>query len=320
MRIFTCIFLILSIVGLQAKTIYVKVDGNGDGTSWADAMGNLVAALEAATYGDQVWVARGVYHPTHQDDRNATFEVFDGVKMYGGFMGNETALEQRDWVKNKTTLSGEIGTPAIEDNVFSVLYTHNVSEATVIDGFTITKGAANGTGDKGSMERCGGGWFNEGRGGNSSPTIANCIFIHNYAQDGAGIYNYANEGVCSPRINNCQFIENKAGLDGGAIYNDSKMGICNPVIKDCKIINNQATYGGGILNNALNGEASPSIIGCSFEDNTGYIRAGSIFSYEKEGGRCSPSITSSFFSDNKATVGKEINEEQVVSKGVLKKM
>jgi len=318
-RIFTCIILLFITVCLQAKTIYVKVDGNGNGTSWSDAMGDLFLALESATFGDQVWVARGVYSPTKETNRNATFEVFDGVQVYGGFVGTETTLVQRDWVKNKSILSGEIGTPSVDDNVYNVLYTRNVSETTIIDGFTITKGNANGTGEKGSMERSGAGWYNEGKGGKSNPTVANCIFIHNFARDGAGIYNFANEGVCNPKIVNCQFIENKADLDGGAIYNDSKLGICNPIIKDCKLVNNEATYGGGILNHTFNGESSPSVIGCSFEDNIGYIRGGSIFSSE-EGGRCSPSITSSFFSDNKATVGKDVNEEQVVSKGILKKM
>ena len=303
----------------------MKAGSDGDGSSWDNAMGDLKEALDYADDGDVLWVAAGTYLPTQTNDRRASFEVLDGVKIYGGFVGNETELSQRDWVNNETILSGEIGSAAsIEDNSYSVLYTENVSSSTVIDGFKITKGAANGLGEKGDQERCGGAWFNNGKGGKSNPTVANCFFTENFARDGGAIYNYAKEGICNPRIINCQFIDNKADLDGGAIYNDSRMGICNPVIKGCKISGNEATYGGGILNFGQNGgEASPVISGCSFEDNIGYIRGGSIYSSENNG-KCSPAITSSYFSDNKATVGREMydksDEDQVVSRGSVKKM
>ena len=310
---------------LNAQVIFVKAGSNGDGSSWGNAFGDLAEALDYARSGDEVWVARGTYLPTDHNDRYAYFEVMDGVKLYGGFAGNERAIEQRDWVRNETILSGEIGSVAtMEDNSYTVLYTRNVSNNTVIDGFTVTKGSANGLGEKGDLRRCGGAWFNDGEGGKSNPTVANCTFTNNYGRDGGAIYNYAREGVCNPRIVNCQFINNKADLDGGAIYNDSSMGICNPVIKGCKIVGNKATYGVGILNYGKDGgEASPVISGCSFEDNIGYIRGGSIYSSESNG-KCSPAITSSYFSDNKATVGREMyqksNDGQVVSKGFVKKM
>jgi len=320
-KIFTLLTFCFFTFCATADVIFVKAGSNGDGTSWGNAMGDLAEALDYANSGDQVWVARGTYYPTDANDRYAYFEVKDGVRLLGGFAGNENFSSDRNWAVNKTVLSGEIGSSSLDDNSYTVIYTKNVSDKTVIDGFTVTKGNSNGLGQKGDLERCGGGLFNDGRGGRSNPTIANCVFTKNSGRDGGAIYNYAKEGICNPRIVNCKFVNNKADLDGGAIYNDSRMGICNPVIKDCKIAKNTATYGGGILNYGQDGgEASPVITNCSFEDNIGYVRGGSIYSSESNG-KCSPAITSSYFSDNKATVGREINEEgQVVSRGVVKKM
>lgn len=325
MKLSTLVFLFSIVsIALNAQVIYVKAGSQGAGSSWADASGNLSQALENAVAGQEVWVAAGTYTPTDRNDRHASFEVFDGVKVYGGFAGNETSLSQRDWVANKTILSGEIGSVAtIDDNSYTVLYTRHASASTVVDGFTITKGAANGLGDKGDLETCGGAWFNDGESGKSNPTVSNCVFVENYGRNGGAVYNYAKEGACNPRIVNCQFINNKADFDGGAIYNDSRSGICNPVIKGCKLARNEATYGGGILNHSeTGGEANPSISNCAFKDNLGYIKGGSIYASE-EGGTSNPSIINSTFEDNKSTVGHENydnDEDQVQSRGVLKKM
>lgn len=309
---------------LNATTYYVKQGATGNGTSWANAFGSLQSALAKAVAGDQIWVAAGKYTPTNTTDRTISFEIADGVQVYGGFAGNETSLNQRNWTVNKTILSGEIGSPAIDDNSYTVIYTKNVSAATIVSGFTIMGGAANGLGAIGNRERCGGAWFNDGENGSSNPTIENCIFTRNTGRDGAGLYNYAKNGSCAPRITNCQFDNNKADLDGGAIYNDGRMGTCAPIIKNCVISNNAATYGGGVLNIATDGTCTPSIVSCNFEDNIGYIRGASMYCSE-DGGFCKPTVVSSVFSDNRATVGKDIyndpnyqrNQENTSSRGTL---
>lgn len=231
--------------------------------------------------------------------------------MFGGFAGFETAVDQRDWKSNSTILSGEIGTHSIDDNSYTVVYTKNVSAATVLDGFVITGGTANGTGSKGDISRCGAGWFNDGTDGESSPTILNCLFTQNYGRDGAALYNCAKNGTTNPTIQNCRFTYNRADLDGGAIYNDGSNGICSPMIESCVFEQNEATYGAGVLNVASQGEAKPIIVNCDFVKNISYIRGGSIYNNRDDNGSSEPIVQNCRFADNVSTVGKESNSVNV---------
>ena len=54
----------------------------------------LIQTLLAAGAGTEIWVAEGTYKPTTGTDRSATFSLPDGVVIYGGFSGVETARDQ----------------------------------------------------------------------------------------------------------------------------------------------------------------------------------------------------------------------------------
>ncbi len=276
--ILTGFFVTILCSQLIAQIIYVKAGGEGSGSSWSSAMGDLQQALRQARFGDQIWVAAGTYYPTQDMDRNASFVITDGVKLLGGFTGFESSIDDRNIKMNPTILSGEIGAPSIEDNSYTVVYTKNVSAATVIDGFVITSGSANYTGSKGDRRRCGAGWYNDGSNGISNPVIRNCVFQNNYARDGGGLYNYAFNGTASPNISNCQFIANRADLDGGAIYNDARSGVSSPQIENCSFERNEATYGAAILSVGTNGESLPLVSNCYFVGNIAYIKGSSIYS------------------------------------------
>jgi hypothetical protein len=131
--------------------IRVKTDGNDDllGLSWLDAKQTLDAALDAAeALGEpcEIWVAAGTYHPTADDDRTVSFVLRPDVWVYGGFAGDELLLEQRDWVANLTTLSGDIGVPGDHtDNTHHVVVAADNSR---LDGFTITGGYSQGAVDR----------------------------------------------------------------------------------------------------------------------------------------------------------------------------
>ncbi|MBL7792567.1 MAG: hypothetical protein JNK77_09595 [Saprospiraceae bacterium] len=293
---------------LSARVIYVKAGAEGTGTSWENAYGDLQSALRAAKSGDQIWVAAGKYMPTRQNDRSASFQIIDGVELYGGFEGYETSLSLRDFHSNRTILTGEIGSPnSKDDNSYTVVYTHNVSARTIVDGFVISDGMANGYGDNGDIKSSGAGWYNNGEGAVSSPVIRNCIFINNTAREGAGLYNFASNGQCSPKIMNCRFVTNSADFDGGAIYNNGSYGICSPEITKCHFEANAATYGASILNKGVDGEAKPVISESVFIENASIIRGSAIYNYRDGSGVCDAIILACRFEQNNSTINDEIS-------------
>ena len=282
----TLAFLLSLSFSAIAKTYYVTPGGKGKATSWEDASGDLNAVLFVAMPGDEVWVTAGTYFPTFTNDRNIAFVVSSGVKVYGGFKGGETAASQRDWAKNLTILSGEIGTPDAKDNSYTVIYTKNAGADTVIDGFIVEGGYANGDGEPRTAVKCGGGLFNDGSGerGRSNPQIVNCIFQNNYGKDGGAVYNNGTGGNASPTFVNCLFEKNRTDLDGGAIFNDGRRnGKSNPVFESCTFKNNEGNYGGAMINYGGAGESIPVLNACVLSGNTCYMEGPDFFNVTTEG-------------------------------------
>ncbi|NCS53639.1 MAG: cadherin [Microcystis aeruginosa G13-05] len=326
------------------RIIYVNAaaTGGNSGTSWTNAFTDLQAALNAAPLlGDEIWVAAGTYKPTTTTDRTATFTLKNQVKVYGGFAGTETTLEQRNITNNVTILSGDIGgTTNAQDNVYHVVTANFTNNTTVLDGFTIAAGNANGTGtdqnngggifindgtpilsnlifDNNNASNYGGGLFNTGA---SNPTLTNVTFRNNNAAFGGGIFN---TGSSNPTLTNATFTSNNASNQGGAIYNESSS---NPTLNTATFTNNTATnYGGAIfntnsspiLNNATftnnrtttsgsgggalyNGSSNPTLNQVSFQQNSSTY-GGAIFNSSS-----SPILTDVTFGSNSGTVGGAI--------------
>ncbi|MDB9421668.1 cadherin domain-containing protein [Microcystis aeruginosa CS-563/04] len=264
------------------RTIFVRANagGSNNGTSWVDAFTDLQGALAAAKSGDTIWVAGGTYKPTTGTDRNATFTLKNHVEIYGGFAGSETSLSQRNVATNATILSGDIGTVnTATDNVYHVVTGSNTSNTTILDGFTISGGNANGTG---TNQGIGGGVFIS----DGSPILRNLIFESNNATNGGGLYNVSG---ANPLLTNITFRNNTAATSGGAIFNASS----NPTLTDVSFSNNTANFaaGGAIYNT----NSSPTLTNATFTSNGAGSNGGAIFN---EGGNAT--INNGTFTSNAA--------------------
>lgn len=298
----TLLITLLAIIFSQAEAqnLFVRMGATGNGTSWTDASGDLAGILKNAAPGTQIWVAKGTYQPTSNTNRNISFQILDGVQLYGGFAGTETSLEERDITANPTILSGEIGQLGLADNSFNVVYFHNAGTSTLLDGFVITAGNANSdNNEEGTIGRCGAGLYVNGENGAScSPIIRNCVFTENHARDGAAVYINGRNGEANPQFDNCTFKFNEAGLDGGAIYNDGRLnGKSNLILTNCTFEKNMGTYGGAICNATESGICNLTLENCNFIENAAYLRGGAVFSLNGDE-KCYLEISSCNFQGN----------------------
>ncbi len=224
----------IAVSSSYAATIYVDLNATGanDGSSWTNAFIDLQDAIALSVFGDEIWVAQGTYKPTTGTSQNTSFSIKNGTKVYGGFSGSETMLNERDIQTNVTVLSGEIGSGSASDNTHVVAYFNNVANQTRLDGFTITAAYHNGVSAYGGGAKVVA----------SSPVIANCNFFGNYAEDGGGAIDHSVSGILT--LEGCVFDGNVGNTYGGGalrLYS----GTVN--ISNCYFKSNQSnTYGGAI--------------------------------------------------------------------------
>jgi len=308
-HIFSILFIIsvLSVTPFQtayaAGIRYATPGGTGDCSSWANAC-ILQTAMTSATSGEEIWIAAGMYTPTTGSDLSATFQLIPGVAIYGGFIGKETARNQRNFTVNLTVLSGINDAPL---NNYVAYHVVTGATGATLDGVTITAGYAVGSG--------GGGMYNS----SSSPTLTNVIFNDNSAEYCGGMYNISNSnpvltnvtfsgndalygggGMCNfsgsnPTLTNVTFNGNKANSGvGGGIYNDSS----SPTLTNVTFNGNSAGAGGGIYNYS----SSPMLTNVTFNRNTANSSGGGI--YNALGS--SPAIRNTLLWGDTASPGAEI--------------
>lgn len=240
--------------GVTAATrFYVDQDATGanNGTSWDDAFTDLQDALAAAVSGDEVWVANGVYKPSVPAGRAATFAIPDGVDVYGGFLGFEGAVAQRnlDFDSLKTILSGEIGSALVRvDNAYHVVTTTaaDAGSTPVLDGVLVTRGHANGAG---LTEEIGGGIHAV------RVRLQNAIVHDNFAaSNGGGVY-------ASVLAASDSWFDDNTGEAGGAAFVAS-----SAALNRVAFSNNTATLSGGGLHIA--GASVSSVTNATFSGDT----------------------------------------------------
>jgi len=227
-----------------AGTRYAITNGLTSGlcNSWASAC-TLSQAISVSVSGDEVWVAAGTYTPGPSGVRASTFQLKNGVAIYGGFTGTETKRAARNWITNVTILSGDLdGSGSRNTNdAYHVVRNSGVDSTAILDGFTITGGNVT---YSDPAPTAGGGMVNE----NSSPTLTNLIFSGNGAYNGGGMYNSGS----SPALTNVTFNGNAAELggSGGGMYNrlNSNATLTNVIFNN----NTAYSFAGGMYNSQSN--------------------------------------------------------------------
>jgi hypothetical protein len=237
-----------------ADTHYVSKTGSNTPpyTSWGTATAIIQQAISVADDGDSILVAAGTY----AGDGNRDLDC-NGKKL------------------NLLASSGPIQTVidcgGNESEPHRGFYFHSGEDSnTVIGGFTITNGYA--PGDPGMTMALGGGMFCS----TASPTIRDCTFEANVAQNGGGGLACVNNSA--PNILNCRFLDNIADNGwpapiagyGGAIRSVSS----SPSLNACSFLGNMANIGGAISCSMSDLRADS----CAFVANT----AITFFTFEPE--------------------------------------
>ncbi len=314
--------------------------GTSDGLSWTNAYTNVRDAISVthaySTTNYEIWVAEGVYYPdegvgTVADSEMMSFTLgYNNVQLYGGFAGIESARDQRDWAANITILSGDLdqddtntdGNYIAEtwndiqgSNAYHVLYLdgvtgENITPNTLIDGFTITAGQANGSNphDRGGGLYC----FGENSGNECSPTLTNVIFSGNQAVylGGGGMFNYGgNSNNRSSGLINVIFSGNQAYYGGGMLNYGGYDGNSSPMLINVTFSGNQATDSGGGMYNygSYGGNSSPVLINVTFGGNQADLRGGGMYNNgSNNDGVSSPALTNVILWGNTAVTGTQL--------------
>ena len=278
-------------LSLNAKILFVddNASAGGNGLLWANAFNHLQDALSAATSGDEIWVAEGIYLPDQgsaqkQGDRMATFNLVNGVGLFGGFEGNESKREPKG-DSNQTILSGEIDVNSTDWSIH-VLSAVGLDKSSILQGFRVVNGYAD---QSESPHNRGGGMYIE----NGSPVIRGCSFVGNSAKEqGGAIYNAS----ANSSFIDCNFSGNLAGLEGKNGYGGA-MSHANstPMLTNCVFSENNATYqGGGLWGIQMNGTISDSVFVANIVTGNG----GGVFLINS-----SPSFSNCVFVGNFADYG-----------------
>jgi hypothetical protein len=238
--------------------LYVDDDADpcvADGYAWSTAYNKLQTALLHVTPCiEKILVAAGTYYPTDDSsDISATFQLIDGVDIYGHFRGCETTPDpnQRNLADSNyaSVLIGDI------NNNNSREITRIVTAADcIIDGFTITQAANHGI------------YCNQ-----TATSISNCIFTHDasagISADGAivkvfnSLFENNNCGIRSEdtdlNVDQCTILNsNSFGVELVGIFSDDS----NAIITNC-IIGGNGSYG------ICAGSKSANIRNCDVNDN-----------------------------------------------------
>ena len=226
-------------------------------------------AIDAASDGDVIQLSSQTYYEGVEINTEGKAITISGTTDADG---NSTSI--LDGNNSHRVLICQTGEGA--DTVFENLVVRN--------GFADNGGGMRNGGSRPTLTNCtftgnvaqqyGGGV----QGLSSWSIMTNCTFTGNEAPSGGGLYSSSG----NPTLTNCTFTGNEAGTgDGGGVL----LSFSNPTLENCTFTGNLANhYGGGMW---ITSSSSPIIITCRFEGNSATFNGGALYS----GFQCNPSLT-----------------------------
>ena len=279
-------FLFMGVGSAGAKTVFVNgaVSKSGNGTSWASAYKYLRDALDNSKSKDVIYLAKGTYYPDdgasgNFGDRQDSFEI-KGQKIYGGFAGRETDLEQRNPQTNVTVLSGAIWDGPDED-VYWSLHVVVVNTSSLLDGVTVADGRANGASvwnfpQISEYDEGGGCYVQSG----ATLTLSGCNFRGNQAFKYGGAI-AVKDTTGKVVATNCAFEDNSVEIfpyltpetaEGGAIKGNVDATDCRFISNSVVSINARGKTVSTSLGGAISGDVTATR--CIFSGNNVKARVG----------------------------------------------
>lgn len=241
----------------------------GDGSAWSRAFDSLTDALATAVSGDQIWVAEGTYTPELPASREATFEIPNNVKVYGGFEGDESSFAQRppSPFEHRSILKGAAPTG---DPVYTIVTIASAGSGTVLDGFVLQDALADGTGGSSSTP---------GRNGaavhisNASPALSRLVITNCVAETNGGAIYAHGAAADFTRIESVFFDDNHAGSSGGAIWSELPLDV-----RGCEFRDHTSQSSGGAVQAGGEGVIH-AFTGCEFNSNAGGTGGGGAIAF-----------------------------------------
>ena len=279
----------------------VTMDGDTgrDGSTWATAMTLQTALASDFVPGDQLWIAAGTYKPDSAN-RLATFTIPEGVRVYGGFVGDESDTFDPTTTSRTgaaTILSGDllgddtVRTAANYDDTrgdnSNTVVTIGGADVT-LDGLTITAGETGRPISEDEFIAGGSGLLADE--GTEGTVLRNCLFTNNNARmnrisnSGGGAY-----FVEPATLTNCTFMDNMADTDGGGAFFTT-----TATLTGCNFTSNTAgNHGGGAYFTT-----TAMLTNGVFDNNTATVNGGGL--YMRDGGTV---LNTTFYNDTATTRG-----------------
>jgi hypothetical protein len=312
----------------QEPDLKLRVDGDegsptGDGSGWGTAFKFLQDAIAVALAEIQdpnppeintvwIWVAKteednpyrpdqGADNPDGTRDRHATVRLYNGISLYGGFLGldhpslpnGETELSQRNPEINETILSGyqpAVGTPPdCGDPAAGSCYEANGTPE-CDDPWCCALICA----EPGLEICCLTGWIQ----GCADAAAERCPGDAYHVLSGAGLVETARLDGFTITGGHADGSDENAFGGGFLLTQGSLSTLGHPVIVRCRITGNSAINGGGYagLGDAVGQGLYPTMIDCVFTGNEAVVDGGGVYSGVKSGG----TYTNCLFADNEA--------------------